>query len=147
MKDSETEEKNDAEGSVPHAFFTQATTNNFHAHSQPYVEWMNDVMEGSLAATNTEGSLSDDSCTDEGSGDDTEPNPMDLVYDVVEALTPDKDTWADINQVIEKVSAMHLQKLDSEFCMEMIEDLVALNMFLINATRTKVRIKFREDCL
>ena len=149
MKDSETEEKKDTEASAPHAFYTHALTNNCHTqfastrcqkliHALPYDEWRNNCPKD-VALTN-EGSSSEGSCTDEDSGEDTEPNPMNLVHGFVEALATDKDAWVDINRVTEKFG-------DRDFCMEMIEGLLELNMFMINATRTKVRIKLREDCL
>jgi len=158
VKDSVIEEKKKAEACAPHACMhfdslTQCMARPGFAEAFAdmicHTQCPKDVALTNLthrpanektpvATSITKGSSSEGSCTDEGSGDDTEPNPMDLVYDVVEALTPDKDAWADINRVIEKFE-------DSEFCMEMIEDMVALNMFLINATRTKAKIKFRED--
>ena len=69
------------------------------------------------------------------------PNFMDVVHDVTAAIAG----WAKIQQVIEAAVNMCIanhHEMNSEMCMEMIENWEALDVMQLNTARTKV--KFNE---
>ena len=73
------------------------------------------------------------------------PNLMDVVHDVTEAFANNNISdpgWAEIQRVIEAVVNMcnaNHHEMNSEMCMEMIENWEALDVMQINATRTNVK--------
>jgi hypothetical protein len=158
----------DTEASAPHAFYTHALTNNCpkdvalsnltHRPAyekapvaapvmMPVTAPVNDVKFDSLATSITEGSSSEDSCTDDGSGD--EVNSEVLVHDLVVALSEQDsdDGWVDlqrITQVTMDMCAISQHDMSCNMCLEIVEGWVRYGVMRYNNDKTKVR-KFRGD--
>ena len=83
--------------------------------------------------------------SEDGSWPDMNPNLVDVVHDLTAAIAQNNtsDGWAEIQQVTEAaVNMCSANEMNTEMCMEMIENWEALDIMQLNTTRTKR--KFNE---
>ena len=108
----------------------------------PVTAPVNDVKFDSLATSITEGSLSDDSCTDDGNGD--EVNSADLIYDLVTALSePDfDDGWVNLQRLTQATMdtcAISQHQMSCNMCLDFADDWVRHGVMRHNNDKTKIK--------